>query len=421
MRGRTNITQRKFPVINGAIKQMVIASGNTITNGDFVSPVYSKTSYDWKFYETLYDKFVVNRNLGKYIFIFGNTAYLVKFENGSITTLDTLDVTGFNKGCYYDKESNKFTVTKITDIATADVAYEYTITNDEFVFVKNLPIGALKQPSSSYYFQVHKIIPHDGGYICVGGSAAYTTSYVRYYSTVIYCNSSFEYVEQKADTNGYYASVGIFAYKDLNGRIFVSLNNSDNQSGVGSEFTCSLYDIAEKTWNTYSQSVRNCTGAKLCNFNESLTVSFLVFSSSGNPFLISVNDYDGVATFVTNGSGVFNKNGDIVQIGSSSYVLKTYDEQNLIVEQVQSENYNFPVYNNLYFEICNLTTGEEAFIFMLESSNKISYVLSNYQNGNVYFGDLTDYVKSYDGSAIGFAGGSGNAGTSIPVYVPLSN
>lgn len=37
MRGRTNVMQRKEPTINGLVKNFIVASGNTIAKGDFVS------------------------------------------------------------------------------------------------------------------------------------------------------------------------------------------------------------------------------------------------------------------------------------------------------------------------------------------------------------------------------------------------
>jgi len=403
MRGRTNVTQRKQPVINGQLEQFVVENGNVISKGDFVSPVYTKVSYDWRILETFYDKFTVDKSNGKYILILGDYAHLIQFDGSEINILDSLNVAGNQKGCYYDVESNKFIVSPYSVGVTETQVYalEYTITNDEFVFVKNLDLLTLRNDFKTGYmvYTVYfsKIIPYNSGYVCFVTWRSYNSSTNNV--SVIFCDTSFTFVS--ADRSNGIASIdGIFAYKTINGNVFL-LKNS-----------IYIYNLILNTIKQFGTSTS--LNVTFCDFNDSETVI------GNNSY--AIKDYDGTPTEVNlpNNVGCFNKDGDFLKLSNGSYSYSDYDEENIIATLKQTENYTFPFTPNTYFSISN--NNDEIILFVSSSNqNAITYMFTRYSEQKLYFGDLTNKVKSYDGTAIGFAGGSGNAGDSIPVYVPLSN
>ena len=79
MRGRTNVMQRKDPTINGLVRNFTVATGNTITKGDFVSyklQAGKKTVTD---YGTGISQKVYDKANGLYV------ALYQKYDNGIYT------------------------------------------------------------------------------------------------------------------------------------------------------------------------------------------------------------------------------------------------------------------------------------------------------------------------------------------------
>lgn len=426
MRGRTNVTQRRQPTINGQVQQFVVESGNTIAKGDFVSVVLGNEVTQVNANEIPTRKFVVDKANGKYIVCSVSMAYLIQCIGDQLTILDSLSVVDNTRyRTYYDATLNKFTLWNGSDWC------EYTITNDEFVFVKNFTTFTCLKGTNERVEKgdVLAIVPlTDGYFFFYNANLTSTTSYEYLYcaitdaqvTTRIYRSDAFSYQSLRN-----YFEIA----KTENGNIFLLTNTYYSKHYVylyyfyinGANTTRTQIKGYNSSYNIYPVYLFNgsntfCLSDGTCYFylDEGTTCKQLDLqiyhsaSSSLSPFdTISFIDDDKLLNIWGN-----TRDGN-------HFVVYELDEDLETFTEIQN---NTDVSNETTLGLFVKTTTGLYLMFKSPTNNYWGFRVLNYSNGMYQFGTPTNKVRSYDGaSAIGFAAGGGNAGTSIPVYVPLSN
>ncbi len=424
MRGRTNITQRRQPTINGQVQQFVVESGNTIAKGDFVSVVLGNEITQVSANEIPKRKFVVDKTNGKYIVCSTSMAYLIQCVGEQLTILDSLSIV--NNIVYhptYDAVLNKFTLWNGSDWC------EYTITNDEFVFVKNFTTFTCLKGSNERVEKgdVLAIVPLTDGYFFFFNADLTTTTSYKY----LYCAiTDMQVATRIYKTDPYsYQSLqnGCDIVKTENGNIFLLINtyyskhylylyyfyiNGANTTRTQIKGDYSSFSMGSDFFFNGSNTI--CFQNRYFYLDEGTVYKKLDLeiyhsaSSSSSPFdTVSFIDDDKLLN-------IWGNTND-----GNHFVVYELDEDLETFTEVQN---NTDVSNEKSLGFFVKTTTGLYLMFKSPTNNYWGFRVLNYSNGVYQFGTATNRVRSYDGaSAIGFAAGGGNAGATIPVYIPLSN
>lgn len=426
MRGRTNVTQRRQPTINGQVQQFVVENGNTIAKGDFVSVVLGNEVTQVNANEIPKRKFVVDKTNGKYIVCSLSMAYLIQCVGDQLTILDSLSIV--DNIVYrptYDAVLNKFTLWNGSDWC------EYTITNDEFVFVKNFTTFTCLKGSNERVEKgdVLAIVPLTDGYFFFFNADLSTTTKYKY----LYCAIT----DLQVTTRIY--KTDPFSYQSLQNGCAIAKTENGNIFLLTNTYYSSHYAYL---YYFYINGV-NTTRTQIKNNSSSFSISYDFFFNGSNTLCLK----DGVYYFYLD-EGTRYKQLDLQIYHSETSSLSPFETINFIdddkllniwgntrdgshfdvyeldedLETFTKVQSNTDVSNERNLGLFVKTTTGLYLMFKSPTDNYWGFRVLNYSNGMYQFGTPTNKVRSYDGaSAIGFAAGGGNAGASIPVYIPLSS
>lgn len=464
MRGKTNIPNRKDPVINGDVENFVVAENNTIEKGDFVSVVRSS---DYRLlsdsknctlvYKKLYD--VANK---KMVIVHKNEqgvlyATLVQGTSNGVevlhqVVLDAEISTSITMKFDFNIQTNSLFYIHYVGSSHAKYnnVYKYTIINDELVEQNVITISF---PTDGVYgISVFGVDEHIG---IVHG----TSGYFRVYSK----NSNNEYVQTLSDTIAVtgLSSNGIYFVGSGNNLVIVI--GSSNQSGNSGYHIVKFYNFSS-TDGTISKEEINVSGINFYNTGYDIQIVgntfYLVNSvkynaSSGSVYwckpkilildisLMLTKYYEEITTITPSWCNWFIDYGnesEVIIHSISRYGTATYGQAMssvIVLSENELGEFNLTIGN---FQNINMNqAGMFGFMFddviknvsftydYASSSGAVlsigvvehSFIVAENQ---ILFGEPTNYVREYDNkSAIGFAKTSGNAGDTIQVYVPHNN
>jgi len=434
MRGRTNITQRKQPVINGQLEQFVVENNNVITKGDFVSVVHGSEVTLVSSNPTPTEKYIVDKQSGKYIVYdkLHSMLYLIQCVGDEVTILDSLNIGGYTSSIphmvCYDANLNQLTLYN-------GEWCEYTITNDEFVFVKNFTSFSFMAGNNESVSaeSVLAIIPFPDSYFLVFSASISGNSTYKY----VYCG-----ICDKQLTTNIYKTQAI-SYQSFQGRdnsvvktengnvfVFLHLYYSQHYYYLHHFKIDGANTVRSQVYYQYSSS---SIDNKICTFNGSNTIcfanglySYYFYVDEGTTwkqlqFSISKSVASSYSPFC---SVSFIDDDKLLNVWGNTrdgnhFVVYEYDENLESFVEVQN---NTDVSNETILGLFVKTTTGLYLMFKDAGSNSWGFRVLYYNNGVYQFGLPTNKVRSYDGaSALGFAASGGNAGDTILVYVPLSN
>lgn len=424
MRGRTNVMQRKDPTINGLVRNFTVATGNTISKGDFVSyklydekiTVKSGTVFylGQKVYDELHYRNIVKQRIG-------NQYYLVLVDTSE--NYEEVAALSF-EGVFYYEVSNGYVY--VLD-AYNRLLKVYNIVSDEFVLIDEVSLPStdynsfggmniinsqgtvgifgykyVYQTNTQYYYPIN----FDGTTITMGQAITVATN-IGYYGNPIECMTAYYgdnkfviFGKAKAGTSSstYYPRLMLCEYN--NGAISV-LGTTDVTSYLSSIFS------------TLDLQIRNglviLTGSTTASSTLTNGAAYLFYVDSNNNFAyityklltLSVES----ANFITD--EIVNVEGYIYTWNNSSKVLKLW-----------SGTDPNPVGKGAMF----LKPGSQ-FVGVYTDSTPLAYKFSVFvydvAEEEIAIGRLTDTVESYSGGfTVGFAKTGGSAGSTIQVYVP---
>lgn len=457
MRGRTNIPNRKDPIINGDVENFVVAANNTITKGDFVSVVrngdyrvLNELQYT-VLYKKLYD--VVNKKMVVVAKSSGGVfyAFLMKQNSsGSVEIIDSISLDTQNAvKCFFDFNVSTNSLYYKLNVSTNHSDYrnihKYSIVNDEFVVQPNLVIPLTGNPltgfavfgveenfaythSSSYsYFAVYSVvnnqyqkvvnditIPKTAQYVMSGDNCVIVIGEANNSGSIIYKFYNFSLT----------GSTGTISQTTLNFSNTINSAETNDMQIVGN----TLYLLINVRSNASSSSIYwyrpivgifdlsgNPMTVKFYNNFTTVTPSWchwwIDYGDANNVIIHSVSNY-GTATY---GYGV------------TGMIVLTKNEQDLfsfIVGEFQNisltQNGMIGFMDNGEIKSVVFTSDYSTTSGAVPSRGVIEYSFSVGEN-EILFGQPTNFVKAYDGSSIGFAKTDGVAGDTVQIYVPHNN
>lgn len=421
MRGRTNVMQRKDPTINGLIRNFTVATGNTITKGDFVSyKLYDEKItvksgrvfyLGQKIYDELHYRNIVKQRIG-------NQYYLVLVDTSE--SYEEVSALTFDNDFYYEVSNGYIYVLERYN----RFLKVYGIVNDEFVFIDevSLPysdyatlgginiinsqgtvgIFVLNQTSTQTYYPIN----FDGTTIVIGQAISVPTNinFSSNYMTAYYGDNKlviFGKVRAGTSSSTYYPRLVLCEYN--NGAISV-LGTTDITS-----YFSSIFDILDlQTRN----GLVILTGSTTTSSTLTSGASYLFYVGSDNNFVFIITKSlvlsDDSANFITD--EIVNVSGYIYTWNNNSKILKLWS----------GIDPNHSVGKGAIF----IKPGSQ-FVGVYTDSDvspiqyKFSVFVYDVEEEEITIGKLTDSVESYSGGfTVGFAKTGGNAGDIIQVYVP---
>ena len=466
MRGRTNIPNRKDPIINGDVENFVVAENNTITRGDFVSIVRS-TQYrklnDVKNLNIVYKKTydVVNKK-ALVVSLANSVFYATIFQctsNGVVVLNQVaLNING-TTNIKFDFNIDTNSLYYMYQVGSAHQEYnnvhKYSIVNDELVEQSTI---SLPLPTDGMYgfavFGVEENIAFvhgsSGGqsfriysknsnneYVQTLNDVSSVTNFSSNYGGIRFVGSGDGCVivvgySTQSGSNGYHI-VKFYNFSSANGtidRLEIFASGSDFQSGFDAQvgdgvfyFTNNVkYSASSGSSYWYRPRIGiidiSSNNLTIKYFQEIATITpswsgWCIDLVDDNTFVVQSFSRYGTATYGKGETGIVVVKEN--QQGAYTCIMQSFQEINL------------PSGGSVAFAI---NGGIKSVVFSVDQtyyspatySNGIVEASFNIVGEDIVFGEPTNYVKAYDGvNAIGFAKIDGNAGDTIQVYVPVSN
>lgn len=447
MRGRTNIPPRKAPEINGELKNFVVASGNTIAKGDFVSYVINGEYVNFDSRQlTLKYKCEYNEVDHKSVLVFdvagaNPLVMLVQVKDGDLVVLDSKSVGMTNVLVGVTVDGMKLYVADapatITNTNANLIVNVFDIDNVEDTITLSQQVTmSINSGSSSNTMYISGIgIRSTTLFLC----------YVDYYAPT--SGNKYLYYKVRLGTLGGSMSSTIVTLDTVQ----VSSSTNTNE--------CYVYGIAGNVVITASLSAGNhnktivttfSTSAQLDSetFDAKLLVSdkfglklcvFTTGTSSTNYIRFITIDIDGnISIDFGENTNPVNSKGYVFlgRTGASKYVVMTYYNSSPV--RIVTKEYT------IAGTVTSVTYEDN--VVMLPNTTSVQCILSDYTTNVVlevtptggnrgtvkYYGTSTENgfvlgrpsntVKSYDGGyTVGFANTSGTAGQTIQVYTPYDS
>ena len=442
MRGRTNITQRAVPYVNGDVIDAEVEYGS-VNTGDFVEyktvtqEQENTTNYNQSWCEKLtqHYKFVL-------VYTYPNS---VRFECYNLSDMSLRCYLTFTTGSTtrgaFDVIDESNIILSIYGIegSSNSRCYYLTIVNDEFVINQETQILGGS-------FSVTKI--SSSRFVIGGNIPSNNHENIIYIYGYNYENKTFEYLTtNKLDNLAIYSS-GNYQYgKYLAENLFAYFKCYRFQSSGGNDGVfCYLvrYDPSTGTIETLQsfqlQSTYASNWTKFFDLDEDTIFNISYSSSTNTTGVITIIGYDSannrmeVKTTLTPSNiwnkaffiycmSQFSKYKIVVQTGTVSpstsifgLSIFTYNKE---TEQCSlSDELTISTSNDFRFTFGVFNQNDELIAYYTASSHYYKQHL-NYINSNLSKSVDKNYVRQYIGNnAIGFAKTNGNVGDNIKVYVP---
>lgn len=423
MRGKTNVPPRLKPVINGDVRNFVVASGNTIAKGDFVSYVLNSqyTPFDSRTMTLVYKEEYDNVN-HKYVLVFdvANSSpiiMLIQVSQGDLVVLDnyTVELSEGNgiHGAFVDGSYIYIcdAPSSVSMGAKTVIAKKFEIVNDAVTFVQDYSQTITVSGSSYSGIVIGLAVKGSKVYIAVdyiNSSGSTGSSSVRIFYGELGDDIPYNQYISSSGGGTKNSIVICTPYSFGTKLVFV-----DMVSGYGGRIT-----IVDPTDNTIV-NVESVAGFSVCDRFDSK----ICLASSTVAFYEIVNDE--IVTLYNNSFVNYNSLMAVGRIEENKFVVLFTNPQKTLLfdfgETVQVTENSLNV----------IATPKESFNCILSDYN--GHVLLDCTNaygvvkyfGNVdetngfVIGEPTNYVQSYNGSfTVGFAKTGGTAGDTIQVYVP---
>lgn len=421
MRGRTNITPRTIPKVNGSVVEYIVEEGNSISTGDFVEIVYND-GYG-NFIELKNKKQIVIDD--EYVIVAGTNAsnagviMLLKIQGVNFSVVNQIPLVGVSE---VSKIGYDIFVTYI-DI------YHFTIENNQLVLKETIQVANDSQ---------NKIC-------CSDGNNLFVISKNKIYLYKMQ-NSSLVYVSTLANSENY--------MQELKDCEVVSDNLIITSSYLGSSnyYIKYLYDYKISYLGTDVSSLSLLKSSRKSTTNWTIENDLKIEKNGSNFCLIY---YDGNATKIelydvdtSEGFSLMSYlDFDVIGATDNQDVDFNYVSNNCITiynggRQTNNGCKIYEINSLMQFVLLReqsnvVTDGEDDYYYpdldiliddRIIHINKNKYHLLSYENGTIRNGwhaYPNAKVKKYSGSGltgatrlIGFAKIGGSAGQTIRVYIP---
>lgn len=423
MRGRTNITPRKEPIINGQLITATVEANDSISVGDFVE-------YRVDYAETVtsdYNVSVIDEletSTYKILLISKNSqTYLELWKKSTQERVDSIVIDGYRGyGVSFDLVDDTHLIAK----SYSCTYYYIGISNDSFTIIQSLTqysdnyaevcvldsshfisVFKTQSGSSTYYIRIDKFSFDNNGITYISNenvrvSFNTTVKYVKKVASnriMIFCLSSsssgeiylFGYDNNYAFSNILYTSAekSVDNVIRINETLFAFLNYYEQSSGNTYRLYLFKYDSTMDTISNYLElNLKNIFGGN--------------FSEYGNMCAISLLNENQLAII-----GCINFNNSARKGAILSY--DDTDDSYSVSDAIQVSNLlNF---TDVKFTIADSTDAKIV--------SKIGFIKLKIQDNEFEHIPDKNYVKSYTGGkAIGFAKTAGVGGDSVRIYVP---
>jgi len=459
MRGRTNIPNRKDPIINGDVENFVVAANNVITKGDFVSVVRNGDYrvLDELQYTVLYKKLydVVNKKMVVVAKSSGGVFYaflLKQNSSGSVEIIDSISLDTQNAvKCFFDFNVSTNSLYYKLNVPSGHSDYrnihKYSIVNDEFVVQPNLvvpytgnaPTGfavfgveeniAFTHSSNYSYFVVYSVvnnqyqkvvtdisIPKNAQYVMSGDNCVIVIGEANNSGSIIYKFYNFSLTGSTGTisqtTLNFSNSINSAQTHDMQivgNTLYLLINVQSNaSSGSGSYWYRPIVGIFDLSENPMTVKFYN----EFTTVTPSWCYWWIDYGDANNVIVHSVSRYE-TATY---GYGV------------TGMIVLTKNEQDIfsfIVGEFQNitltQNGVVGFMNDGEIKSVAFTSDYSSSTGTVSSKGVVEYSFLVDEN-EILFGQPTNFVKAYDGKgSIGFAKTDGVAGDTVQIYVPHNN
>lgn len=458
MRGRTNILGGGGgAVVNGQIKDFIVADGNNISVGDFVTMISGPASY----YETpsninieQYYKVVFKISDSKCAIFYDKNIMILDLSNGIV--LDKIISGNFqsvSSGNIYQIDNTHFAI--LYGGSTSNSIYSFKadiltldVENNECSFVTKT--CSVDVSSLSY---VNFNINGDVAYV-FNGVLFIQTMYSKYSSGSYiyeYAIAWFDLNSDKSDLYKFEDPGNYMPYSnnpsefcwshDENDNIYIFYQNSSSSSSLieVNKLSLSLENESLQVIGKYQMNTGHIHKYNFRNLLSYIGNNNFALSCNNGIEIIKVDNGITLLNYIQDVNNMFDipsisVYGNyllIFQIDSARKIgyqgVISLDDL-LTIEDFQTQNFTIGVlsgsskgYVNSYFDLLSFDNKFLLFGVSPSSSKIVRVIECKLENENIVGMDSENYVTSYNGKALGFAKTGGNAGDTIKVYVPYDN
>ncbi len=430
MRGKTNIPPRKQPVINGETNNFVVAAGNTITKGDFVSYVLENdySQFDARTMRLMY-KYEYDEVNHKFVLAFSVVGaspilMLVQITQGSLVVLDSVTIESTNgfRGAYCDG-TNIYTCDCVDDFSSTTasvVVAKYQISNDEIEFVQNYT-QSLAVASARHMVTAIAVVGTKLYLFCRVVVSSTSYSLRAYYTELGVDFSGSNYIDKST------VGVGIFTtFLYVKGTNIVCVNGINGTSSSGTfRVYLYLYDTLTNTSSgvtSYDDTLRACDffGERLCIVSKT-KIKFFEYSNGAFTSIYDATQSSNISVAVV--GRISQDEYVVLSLGGKTTLFELGDtimtKENTLNSIVSAYSYSSYAPSVQYI-LSDFTT--HILLECSASDGVVKYYGGLDENQGFVLGEPTNYVQEYNGGyTVGFAKTSGTGGDTIQVYTPLSS
>ena len=418
MRGRTNITPRKEPIINGQLISATVESGNTISVGDFVEYKVDYAETETTDYNVTKQEELEVANYKILLITKNSQSYLELWKKSTQERVDSIVINEERSYSYMDVVDD----THLIVYSPSSTFYYIGISNDSFDIIQTLTYGTSPNPTAICVLDSS----HFGAFVKESGSSNYNMK-VYVFS---FDDTAITYQTYKSFALGYsnkpYAS---YVKKVAPGKImlFGLTNTGSYYEAVYLISFDSSYNFSSDSYiSVYTATERLKVNDTMFAFLVGRSLSLIKYDSANdaisNYLLLDLSTIFG--TFNTNNGRVnislLNENqiaiygclNASITTSKRECVILTYDD----TQDTYSVSEKVEVSNRVQFLEMKFTISDldDAKLFSNASSIRMKIQDDTFE----HLPD-TNYVKSYNGGkAIGFAKTAGNAGQTVNIYTP---
>ncbi len=459
MRGRTNILGGGGgAVVNGQIKDFIVADGNNISVGDFVTMISGPASY----YETPSNinigqnyKVVFKISDSKCVIFYDKNIMILDLSNGVV--LDQIISGTFQSvsiGNIYQIDNTHFAILYNGSISNSIYSFKADILtldveNNECSFVTKT--CSVDVSSLSY---VSFVINEDLAYV-FNGVLFIQTMYYKYSSGSYFYEYAIAWFDLNSDKSGLYKFENPGNYMpydnkniyycwshDENNNIYIFYQSSSSSGYTSIEVNKLSFSLEDESLQVIGKYKMDTGRPHFFNFRSLLSYvgnnNFALSCRQGIE-IIKVDNGITLLNYIQDVNNMFDipsisVYGNyllIFQIDSARRIgyqgVISLDDL-LTIEDFQTQNFTIGVlsgsskgYVNSYFDLLSFDNKFLLFGVSPSSSKIVRVIECKLENENIVGMDSENYVTSYNGKALGFAKTGGNAGDTIKVYVPYDN